>query len=181
MTTTFSKAGHLTVVAIPLIRPWKDSAVSVVIASGQNRTVTVKLQKVLPGGVKVLSRPQCRIPNVTATDGTVIRVVWGALRRDLAEQNADHMSFQLLVDGQDVGDIRPFRQPAQAYNPAAALGCGLNQVLSIVHWDVPVGRLAAGTHTISITYFTDAEIFDGVYTYPPGPFFAHQNVFVVAP
>lgn len=172
---------NLTVLTTPVIHPWKDAVTSVVVASGQSKTVTVKLQKILPGGVKVINRPQCRIPSVNATQDVVIRIIWGALRRDLAEQNADHMSFRLLLDSQDVGDVRPFRQPVQAYNPAATLGCSINQLLYVVHWDIPVGRLAAGTHTISTTLFSDAEIFDGVLIYQPGPFLQYDNVLLVTP
>lgn len=174
------EARNLTVVATPLIHPWAESSARVTVPSGQSRSVTVKLQSILPGGVKVLSHPQCPAPPVTAADDVVLRIRWASLRRDMAEQNADHLSFRLLLDGMDVGDIRPYRRPAQGYNPASS-GCGTNRFLYIVHWDVPLGKLAAGTHTLSVILFTDAEISDGESTFLPGEISTQEKVFVVGP
>jgi alpha-glucoside transport system substrate-binding protein len=127
-------------------------------------------QPVVENGKEVIliPHPDCPQPAITSADDIVVRVRWGASSPELAESNANHFTFVLLLDGEEFDDIRPTRQPAEFYSGLDEYGCGPSQPAGWVHWDVPIGQLPAGTHTVAVEHILDETISDGMDTYPAG-------------
>jgi hypothetical protein len=131
--------------------------------------------------VILIANLDCQAPKITSADEIIVRVRWGAASTTRAESNADHFTFVFLLDGQDKGDIRPYRQPAETYSGLDRYGCGSEGSLGWVHWDVPIGRLPAGRHTVSINYILDEPITDGLAVYSAGPFGFFEITFETLP
>ena len=131
--------------------------------------------------VVLIPHPDCPQPSITAEDEIIVRVKWGATSPRLAESNADHFAFRFLLDGREFDDIRPYRQPAETYSGLEEYGCGLSQTLSWVHWDVPLGQLPAGTHTVAVEHILNESISDGLDTYPAGSLGLLETSFEVQP
>ncbi len=131
--------------------------------------------------VVVIANPDCPPPTITSADEVIVRVRWGALSAEFAESNANHFSFVFLLDGEDKGDIKPYRQQAQTYSGLEEYGCGTGDTLGWVHWDIPIGQLPVGTHTVAVDYILDKAISDGLYEYSPGSFGLLVTSFEVVP
>ncbi len=129
--------------------------------------------------VVVVARDDCTKPKITDHDPVVIRVRWDAPTPALAEADADHLDFTFALDGRNLGNIRPYRQPVQFYNSYQVYGCRLDKQEAWVHWDVPVGMLTAGDHSILITFLADQAIYDGQTNYGPGLLFENAVSFHV--
>jgi ABC-type glycerol-3-phosphate transport system substrate-binding protein len=131
--------------------------------------------------VVLIPHPDCSQPAITSADDIVVRVRWGATSPELAESNANHFSFVFLLDGEEIDDIRPYRQPAEFYSGLDEYGCGPSQPAGWVHWDVPLGQLSAGTHTVAVEHILDETISDGMDTYPAGSLGLLETSFEVQP
>jgi len=131
--------------------------------------------------VVLIPHLQCPQPEITTADEIIVRVRWGASSRELAESNADHFTFVFLMDGEEFEDIRPYRQPVESYSGLEEYGCGPSQTGGWVHWDVPVGKLSAGTHTVAVEHILDETTSDGMDTYPGGSLGLFETTFEVQP
>lgn len=115
--------------------------------------------------------PVCNCKITVGVDQPVLfRWGWEAATRDLAESNAQAMTMELVVDGQAVPQIDSYRQEAQ---PSV-------RGYWVVVWEVPVGRLALGTHRVELRATSAEAISDGFDTdengqpdtYGPGEIFS---------
>lgn len=131
--------------------------------------------------VLLISNPDCPPPEITSTDEIIVRVRWGASTYELAESNADHFTFRFLLDGEELDDIRPYRKPAEEYSGFEKYGCGPDQSIWWVHWDVPIGKLTSGTHTIAVEHILNETISDGLDIYPAGSLGLLDTPFEVLP
>jgi hypothetical protein len=131
--------------------------------------------------VVLIAHPLCPQPGITPSDEIIVRVRWGATSRELAESNADHFTFVFLLDGEEFEDIRPYRQPVESYSGLEEYGCGPSQTGGWVHWDVPVGKLSAGTHIIAVEHILNETVSDGFDTYPGGSLGLLETTFEVQP
>ncbi len=131
--------------------------------------------------VVLIAHPLCPQPGLTPSDEIIVRVRWGATSRELAESNADHFTFVFLLDGEEFEDIRPYRQPVESYSGLEEYGCGPSQTGGWVHWDVPVGKLSAGTHIIAVEHILNETVSDGFDTYPGGSLGLLETTFEVQP
>jgi hypothetical protein len=121
-----------------------------------------------PEGIVVWINEACSQPSITPADEVSIRVGWVTASEELAESNADHMSFEVTVDGKKLGGVEAIRHPARTLVMLDEFGCGPDEPIPLVFWDLPIGRLGAGTHTVSVEFFTGAQISDGFDTYEAG-------------
>ena len=131
--------------------------------------------------VVVIAQQLCQPPTITTADEVLVRVRWRAATAELAESNADHLTPVFLFDGQDMGDMGAYRQPAQAYSSLAEYSCDTGKWLQWIHWDVPLGRLPAGTHTVAVDFVLDQARSDGFEDYPAGPLGFLETSFQVLP
>jgi hypothetical protein len=139
-----------------------------------------QLVAVRPEGVILIANPECKKPLILSKDKVTVRVRWGAKTYELAESNADQMKIVLLLDGQDLGDVGSYRQPAELYSSAKEYRCGPSESIYWVQWDVPVGWMSPGVHTIAVDYILAESISDGFTTYPKGPISFLETTFEVA-
>jgi hypothetical protein len=83
---------------------------------------------------------------------------WVALGADVAEQNGQHLTVELLIDGQPVTG---YRLPAA---PLAQLPCGAGAAPEgafIVLRSATVGPLTSGAHSVQATFILDEAVSDG--------------------
>ena len=131
--------------------------------------------------VGLIAHPGCPQPAITTADEIIVRVRWGAISPILAESNANHFSFRFFLDGQEIDDIKPYRQPAEIYSSQEESGCGPSVTGGWVHWDVPIGQLPSGTHTVAVEHILDETISDGWDTFPSGSLGLLETPFEVLP
>lgn len=131
--------------------------------------------------VVLVTHPDCAPPKISAADEIIVRVRWGATSQEIAESNADQFTFLFLLNGEDLGDIRTYRQSVEFYSGFEEYGCGPDRSIGWVHWDVPIGRLPAGTHTVAVEHILNETISDGLDTYPAGSLGIFEITFEVQP
>lgn len=121
-----------------------------------------------PGEVLVWIIEVCGQPAITPEDRVIIRAGWVTSSEELGESNADHITFEVTVDGRRLDGVEAVRYPARTLVMLDEFGCGPDEPTPIVLWDLPIGQLGAGTHTVSVEFFTGAQIYDGFDTYEAG-------------
>lgn len=95
---------------------------------------------------------------------------------DLAEQNAQHLTVKLVLDGEPVTGVQ------QPVIPGSAIPCGARADVYAVFYVTQVGALSAGTHVASVTWIFDEQVTDGYDAngdgapdlYGPGEVFTHE-------
>jgi hypothetical protein len=133
-----------------------------------------------PEGIVVWIYEECGQPSITPADEVIIRVGWVTASEELAESNADQMSFEVTVDGKRLGGVETVRYPARTLVMSDEFGCGPDEPIPIVFWDLPIGQLMAGTHTVSVEFFTGVQIYDGFDTYEAGSLGSLERTVVVS-
>jgi hypothetical protein len=106
---------------------------------------------------------------------------WGAVGKDLAKQNAQHLAINLLLDGEPVHGVQ------QPVVPFSNIPCGSPEPEFYgVFYKAYVGPLRAGTHTASVTFILDEQVTDGYDSdhdgepdlYGPGEVTTHEFTIV---
>lgn len=101
-----------------------------------------------------------------AVSGQPIEVhfgAWGALGRELVEDNARHLTVQFELDGETIPGVQ---EPAVACEAITGYLCGVSQGYCsdgsywIIH-KATLGPLAPGEHEVIITHTFDEQITDG--------------------
>jgi hypothetical protein len=133
-----------------------------------------------PEGVIVWINEECGQPSITPADEVIIRVGWVTTSEELAASNADHMSFEVTVDGKRLVGVEAVRHPARTLVMSDEFGCGPDEPIPIVFWDLPIGQLMTGTHTVSVEFFTGVQIYDGFDTYEAGSLGSLERTVVVS-
>lgn len=131
-------------------------------------------------GVTLYVGLECPPPGVTPQDTVTARMSWVTATVEQAESNADVMDFVAWLDGDLIRDATFVRRPARTWTPAQEIGCGPNEPVTSVEWDLSLGRLSPGTHLFEVEFFNDAEINDGFNTYPPGSLGISEQSITVA-
>lgn len=141
------------------------------LSASQTYTVSAPDGLVVPppsDGVVVWLGADCAKPPLTPNDPVLIRTAWFTSTEALAEANADHLHFVVSVDGVQLEGVEPIRRPAETLTLLDEIGCGPEEPTPLVSWDLPIGQLDDGAHTVSVEYIADIEIFDGFETYSAG-------------
>jgi hypothetical protein len=130
--------------------------------------------------VIVWATEPCLLPAVASGDPFIIRTPWVAATVDIAEQNADHISLVLTIDGVVQDTIAPVRYPGETVADIAEIGCfGVAGEQSLVYWDFAISGLDEGSHTIEVEYIADGEIFGGFETYAGGTIGINTRTLIV--
>jgi hypothetical protein len=141
------------------------------LSTSQTYTVTAPEGLVVPppsDGVVVWLEADCANPILTPDDEVLIRAPWFTSTEALAEANADHLHFVVSVDGIQLDGVEPVRRSVETLALLDEIGCGPKEPTPFASWDLPIGRLDDGRHTITVEYIADTEIFDGFETYSAG-------------
>jgi len=108
--------------------------------------------------------PRCRCTEtVTSSEFIIIRVRWIAATKELAEQGADHIHYNVSINGESISGIDRDRKPA-VFAPAsygADDGWG-------VYWDIPIGLMSPGEYSITAEAVLSENVYDGWDTYNAG-------------
>lgn len=121
-----------------------------------------------PAGVVMSLWEDCPQPPIMPGDDIVVRVDWITETPQQAEDNAAQMSLSAWVDGQLLPGVESVNYVVGTTEHLEKIGCEGGPPMPLAYWDIPVGRLPAGSHRVEVEYFADAEIYDGYSTYPAG-------------
>ena len=139
--------------------------------------------EVRPASQIIFLRPRCGI-TYTAQAGSQLEIRYGswlALGEDLAEQNAQHLTVNLVLDGEPVTGVQ------QPVVPGSEIPCGASDDAYGVFYVTQVGPLSAGTHVASVTWIFDEQVTDGGDAdgdgvpdlYGPGEVFTQEFTIIV--
>jgi hypothetical protein len=86
---------------------------------------------------------------------------WVAIGADLANQNAEHLTVRLVLDGELVTGVQQPMVPRLV--PSSEIACVTASPADAygVFYVTQVGPLSAGTHVASVTWILDAQVTDG--------------------
>jgi len=121
-----------------------------------------------PAEVVVPLWQDCPQPPIRPGDEVVIRADWITDTPQQAEDNAAQMGLSAWVDGQLVPGVESLSHAVGTTAQLEAVGCPGGPPAPLAYWDIPLGRLPAGSHRVEVEYFADAQIYDGYNTYPAG-------------
>lgn len=151
----------------PTAAPPTDTPVPTATASPtQTRTRTPRpLATRTPAPQVLFVRPKCGTSYTIEANRTIeLRYgTWGAANVELAQQNAQHMSVRLTVDGQPVaGGVQSRIVPTTDF-PCNPTGSGFG-----LYYIVQLRGLSAGEHHGSFVVSFDVAVTDGWSWYGPG-------------
>jgi len=96
---------------------------------------------------------------VSLDDFVVIYWFWAAKTPELVQAFLNSVEFEVAVDGEAVANPEEFMGPVEEYEEGDYDGDGENDYSA--RWQYPLGELAPGTHTITLTLDFSTTITDG--------------------
>jgi len=139
--------------------------------------------EVRPASQIIFLRPRCGT-TYTVQAGSLLEIRYGswlAIGEDLAEQNAQHLTVNLVLDGEPVTGVQ------QPVVPGSEIPCGASADAYGVFYVTQVAPLSAGTHVASVTWILDEAVTDGYDAdgdgepdwYGPGEVFTSEFTIIV--
>ncbi len=124
-------------------------------------------------------RPRCAMSYTVQADKPleIHYGAWGAIGHDLAKENAEHLTVNLVLDGEPATGVQ------QSIVPFSTIPCGTPPDNSYgVFYVTKIESFSVGTHVATVTFFLDEQVTDGydangdglIDLYGPGEVFNHQ-------
>jgi hypothetical protein len=167
---------NITLAGSPGIHPYYDASKSFYATAGGTSTVSVTMTKVPDSVLKGVSTPDLNSDSYIAW-----RPSWMAQTAELAEQTADQLTMTVILNGVNVGDVRPYRRPASLRTSPSSCVLPEWTPCYIVVWVIPFGKLPPGTHTIHGEATYGVILFNGWETFYPDWYFVWDRTFEVKP